>query len=114
MFSPSILKKGSKRPLGTPPSLHADTAKEHSEVESNTQNKKPNVQALRSVSQNGKADDDYPTQSRSVQPSGNQDARSVSSGLGEKYTSICYCSYKHCFYHCVCLISNLYLCLYRL
>ena len=88
MFPPSILKKGSKRPLGTPPSSHVDTAKEHSEVESNTQNKKSKVQTLLSVSQNGKANDHSPTQSPRVQHSGARDTLSASCGLGENIVVI--------------------------
>ena len=83
MFPSWVLRKGLKRPSRTRSSL-GDTAKKRSGVDPYTQYKKSNVQTLRSVSQNGKADDVSPSQSPSVQSSGHQDPPSVSSGLGEK------------------------------
>ena len=83
MFPSSVLRKGLKRPSGTP-SSHGDTAKKHSEVKPNTQNKKSKVQTLLSVSRNDKADDHLATQLPNVQPSGHRDPLCVSSEHGEK------------------------------
>ena len=83
MFPSWIFKKGLKRPSGAP-SSRGDTAKKHSGVDPNTQNKRSEVQTLLSVSQNDKADDHLATQVPNVQPSDHRDALCVSSGLGEK------------------------------